>query len=128
MGEFGAKLADILKERGWNQKTAAAKLGIPQGSLSRYISGATEPSISVVEKITAALEVPIGRLTGEPVRAMREAGGNYMGREDLPALDALRRLRRRYRSRAGDRRQIELALEMVFGDDFKAIKKWLETE
>lgn len=140
MGTFAQQFKEVLGTRNLTQMEAAKLLGISQSMVSAYLRGGRVPperTILLIENrlgvkfdrrsMAAAYRIRTdGNISDEDAQVLREEGRNYMERVDIPMLDLMRSLRRRYHARAGDRRQIELALEMVFGDDFKVLKKWLE--
>lgn len=53
------KIKSERVEKGWTQDELAARSGIPQSHLSRIENGVHSPSRKTVEKIAAALEVPV---------------------------------------------------------------------
>lgn len=58
------RIKDLIKERGYTQQEFADKLGITRVGLSQLING--KPSYSTLEKISAALEVPMWQLFASP--------------------------------------------------------------
>ena len=54
------RIKEVIKEKGMTVQTLADKMGINRVGLSNYING--NPSVAVLEKIAAALEVPIQEL------------------------------------------------------------------
>ena len=54
------RIKEIIKEKGMTVQTLADKMGINRVGLSNHING--NPSVAVLEKISAALEVPIQEL------------------------------------------------------------------
>ena len=54
------RIKEIIKEKGMTVQTLADKMGINRVGLSNHING--NPSVAVLEKIAAALEVPIQEL------------------------------------------------------------------
>ena len=54
------RIKEIIKEKGMTVQTLADKMGINRVGLSNRING--NPSVAVLEKIAAALEVPIQEL------------------------------------------------------------------
>ena len=53
------RLRNIRKERGWTQKQLAEKAGIAREVVARIETGASQPTLSTLLKIAAALGVPI---------------------------------------------------------------------
>lgn len=54
------RIKEVIKEKGMTVQTLADKMGINRVGLSNHING--NPSVAVLEKIAAALEVPIQEL------------------------------------------------------------------
>ncbi len=54
---MGLRIKEVIKEKGMTVQTLADKIGINRVGLSNHING--NPSVAVLEKIAAALEVPI---------------------------------------------------------------------
>ena len=57
---MGLRIKEVIKEKGMTVQTLADKMGINRVGLSNHING--NPSVAVLEKIAAALEVPIQEL------------------------------------------------------------------
>ena len=51
------RIKEVIKEKGLTVQTLAERMGINRVGLSNHING--NPSVAVLEKIAAALEVPI---------------------------------------------------------------------
>lgn len=62
---FGATLRRLRMERGLSQEDVARRLGTSRQVISRYESGARMPKLSTVTALAAALDAPLGTLTGE---------------------------------------------------------------
>ena len=60
---MGLRIKEVIKEKGMTVQTLADKMGINRVGLSNHING--NPSVAVLEKIAAALEVPIQELFEE---------------------------------------------------------------
>ncbi|NDV66401.1 helix-turn-helix domain-containing protein [Bacteroides sp. 224] len=60
---MGLRIKDVIKEKGLTVQTLAERMGINRVGLSNHING--NPSVAVLEKIAAALEVPIQELFEE---------------------------------------------------------------
>ena len=54
------RIKEVIKEKNMTAQTLADKMGINRVGLSNHING--NPSVAVLEKIAAALEVPIQEL------------------------------------------------------------------
>ena len=70
--EFSHALALLRKEKGLNQRTAAAGLGVSQALLSHYETGAREPGLSFVARACAFYGVSADFVLGRTM--VREAG------------------------------------------------------
>lgn len=57
---MGLRIKEVIKEKGMTVQTLADKMGINRVGLSNHING--NPSVAVLEKIAASLEVPIQEL------------------------------------------------------------------
>lgn len=57
---MGLRIKEVIKEKGMTIQTLAEKMGINRVGLSNHING--NPSVAILEKIAAALEVPIQEL------------------------------------------------------------------
>ena len=57
---MGLRIKEVIKEKSMTVQTLADKMGINRVGLSNHING--NPSVAVLEKIAAALEVPIQEL------------------------------------------------------------------
>ena len=62
---FGKTLRRLRVERGLSQEDVARRLGTSRQVISRYESGARMPKLSTVTALAAALDAPLGALTGE---------------------------------------------------------------
>ncbi len=63
MTGMGARIKQILEDRGWAQNDLADALGVTHATVSRYIRHKTPPS-EMVEKIARELDVSIDYLYG----------------------------------------------------------------
>lgn len=61
-----ANIARKLDELRWSQKDLADAMGMKPAQLSRYVSGASSPSLSVLERIAEALSTTPSRLLADP--------------------------------------------------------------
>ena len=66
------RIKEIIKEKGMTVQTLADKMGINRVGLSNHING--NPSVAVLEKIAAALEVPIQELFEQEKNGYIEIG------------------------------------------------------
>lgn len=62
MGDFGKNLRAARKKLDLTQEEVAQRSGVEQGEVSRIERGIRDPQISTVEKLAAAVEVPVSRL------------------------------------------------------------------
>ena len=56
------RLNEILQERGSTQSWLAKKSGVNRMTIGKIVSGDTRVSLSTIEKIWLALEVPVEQL------------------------------------------------------------------
>lgn len=61
---LGARIAQILKGRGLTQKELAARVGVTEAVMSRYISGEREPKPEMLANIATALHTTSDFLLG----------------------------------------------------------------
>lgn len=52
----------LRKEKGWTQEQLADAVGVKRAVISKYESGMVSPSFDMIQKIAAALNVPITSL------------------------------------------------------------------
>ncbi len=62
--DFGTRLADTRKEKGFTQDDLEKATGINKRLISRYEKNDTMPSIDVARKLASALQVSLDYLTG----------------------------------------------------------------
>jgi len=55
--EFPQQLADLRRQRGLTQAALAERVGVTANQVSRYESGASEPTLGVLRKLAIALSV-----------------------------------------------------------------------
>ncbi|MCR4800374.1 MAG: helix-turn-helix domain-containing protein [Bacteroidales bacterium] len=60
------RVKELLKERGLTAKELAKQLGIAEASLSMQIKNGANPTLSSLEKIAKALDVPVYDLFEKP--------------------------------------------------------------
>ena len=61
----GEKIRTIRKEKHLTQKELGAKLGVTQATVGQYEKNENPPKIETLERIAAALDVPLVALIGE---------------------------------------------------------------
>jgi transcriptional regulator with XRE-family HTH domain len=54
---FGPALGDLLAQRKMSQRAFALKIPVHQTTMSRFISGAMQPDMAMIERIAAAARV-----------------------------------------------------------------------
>ncbi len=62
--ELGMRIATVLKEQQMQQKELAERIGITEGVMSRYISGARDPKPEMLANIATALHTTSDYLLG----------------------------------------------------------------
>jgi transcriptional regulator with XRE-family HTH domain len=62
VGDFGKNLLAARKKLDLTQEEVAQRSGVEQGEVSRIERGIRDPQISTVEKLAAAVKVPVSRL------------------------------------------------------------------
>src|SRR3954470_9288818 len=78
--DLGARVRALRRERGLTLKELGHRAGLSHPFLSQIERGLARPSLSSVERIAAALDVPVARLwvpprVGEAVEIVRQADG-----------------------------------------------------
>lgn len=68
--EFGAKIADLRKEKGLTQAQLADLLNISNKTVSRWETGEGYPEITLLSPLARALGVTVDELLAEPVNEM----------------------------------------------------------
>ena len=63
--QFGRKILDLRKEKGWSQPDLAKKIGTSGAIIGRYERGDMTPSVEVARKIADAFEVTLDYLFNE---------------------------------------------------------------
>lgn len=61
---FGARLQELRKERGLNQKDFAKAIGYSQSQISQWETGVNEPTASALIKIADFFDVSVDYLLG----------------------------------------------------------------
>jgi transcriptional regulator with XRE-family HTH domain len=72
--ELGIVLMMLRELRGWDQTEMAAAAGVDQGALSRYENGHVLPRQPTLEKLAAAVSVPLALIDGLLLPAVRAVG------------------------------------------------------
>lgn len=73
MKTFSEKLKVLMKLKDLNQSELSKLCGISQNSISRWLSGKAEPSISNTIAVARALGVTVADLTGEEPLELKPA-------------------------------------------------------
>lgn len=60
------------RNKGWTQEQLANAVGVKRAVISKYESGMVSPSYNMVQKIAAALDVPVTELVGDEGRIIDE--------------------------------------------------------
>ena len=60
------------KSKGWTQEQLANAIGVKRAIISKYESGMVSPSYNMVQKIAAALDIPVAELVGDEGRIIDE--------------------------------------------------------
>ncbi|HEX3782900.1 MAG TPA: helix-turn-helix transcriptional regulator [Pseudonocardiaceae bacterium] len=55
--ELGEKVRGLREVRGWSQTELAERAGMTQSAMARFEAGGTVPTLPVLERIAAALEM-----------------------------------------------------------------------
>lgn len=67
------RIKEVIKKQGTTVQELAEKMGISRVGLSQHING--NPSVEVLERIAAALDVPMWQLFASPEEIAKEAKG-----------------------------------------------------
>lgn len=62
--DISARLRSLMQQKGLSLTALAERSGLAISSISRYRSGKQEPGAAALARLAAALEVPMGELTG----------------------------------------------------------------
>jgi transcriptional regulator with XRE-family HTH domain len=76
---IGARLVELLEERGWSQGELARRTGLTRSAISQLVQGATEPSLATIRKLAAALDLAEGDIidgTEAPARDAPDGDGS----------------------------------------------------
>ncbi len=63
--DFAERFKDLISENGLSQKQIACAIGIPETSVSNYISGKSEPSLKVLVAIADYFKCTTDYITGK---------------------------------------------------------------
>jgi transcriptional regulator with XRE-family HTH domain len=63
--DFGDRLLQLRKQRGWSQPELARKIGTSGDIIGRYERGEMTPSVQVARRLARALDVTVDYLVGE---------------------------------------------------------------
>jgi ribosome-binding protein aMBF1 (putative translation factor) len=63
--ELGRAVRELRESRGWSQSQLAAASGMTQSAVARFEAGGTVPTLPVLERVAAALDVGL-RVGFEP--------------------------------------------------------------
>ncbi|ONI85807.1 transcriptional regulator [Actinosynnema sp. ALI-1.44] len=55
--ELGAAVRALREQRGWSQTELAERAGMTQSAMARFEAGGTVPTLPVLERIAAALDM-----------------------------------------------------------------------
>lgn len=67
------RIKELLKEKGFTQQEFADKLGVTRIAVVKMLAG--NPSLSALEKIATALDVPMWQLFASPGEVVKEITG-----------------------------------------------------
>ena len=56
------RMAEIIREKGIEQKALAEEVGVSEAMMSFIVRGLKEPSLTVLTRIAKALDVPVAEL------------------------------------------------------------------
>nr|WP_325213768.1 helix-turn-helix transcriptional regulator [uncultured Oscillibacter sp.] len=62
--ELGRRIADLLRNKGMQQRELAERIGLTEATMSRYISGERDPKPEVIANIATALHTTSDYLLG----------------------------------------------------------------
>ncbi len=57
--ELGRSVRELRERRGWSQKQLAQSSGMTQSAVARFEAGGTVPTLTVLERLAAALDVSL---------------------------------------------------------------------
>lgn len=118
---LGQIITDLREDRNYTQKELAKMLNISASSLSKYETGRSEPSISLLIQISDLFEVPVDYILGRCALKFdySELNKNYVkGMSSFKLIDDILSLDATYRKHLVD--EIEL---LKFKNDFDKLNK-----
>ena len=110
--DFNVILSEVLKEKGMRQRDLAALMGVTEVTVSNWARGTASPSVTQVDRIAAALDIPPAALLTDSA-ALRELIYDIDGQED--AIQALLALLARIRVDDGSMLSVLRDLTDVLG-------------
>lgn len=57
--DLGRAVRELRERRGWSQSQLASVAGMTQSAVARFEAGGTVPTLAVLERLAAALEVSL---------------------------------------------------------------------
>ena len=75
MTDFGTRLKDLRKSRGWSQKALGDKLGMHKNVISYYELGRRLPDVEALVSMAHLFHVSVDYLLGEDSSLMQPVGG-----------------------------------------------------
>jgi transcriptional regulator with XRE-family HTH domain len=129
--ELGAKLKEIRRGQGVTLQQIADQTGLSKSFVSQIETGAANPSIGSLKKITDVLGVPLGALftngehrPGEPPAALSNSNGALQAVDPSGAVRVVRRNRRKVLIEPGKKGKMYLLtpdlqrkLEVILGEE-----------
>ncbi len=92
---FGQRMAAIRQQKGLTQMQLAARMETTQKMIDYYERRSPNPTLDVMQKIAAALEVSVTQLLGEEAVAVRAARKNGPTSKVQQAFENVSKLPRR---------------------------------
>jgi len=135
---FTANFRMLLSAADWTQTEAAQQLGISQGSVSDFTSGKRVPSTKGIESIAYRLGIPAEVFTSKTIlldqmrkllsgnRPSRIAESIKPYRISEPNLSWLRKLKKRWKRKSGNRDEMRVAVRVLLRDQADILIAWLE--
>lgn len=63
------RLAELIREKGVEQKSIAVKVGVSETMMSFLVNGLKDPSLTVLSRLARELGVPVSELIKEEAEA-----------------------------------------------------------
>jgi transcriptional regulator with XRE-family HTH domain len=92
---FGQLMATLRQRKGLTQTQLAARMNTTQKMIDYYERRSPNPTLDVMQKIAAALEISVTELLGEEVVAVRKARNNGPVGKVREVFDRVSKLPRR---------------------------------